>query len=767
MCVLAAAQSSPVYRVFAEPIMLVPMWWLLVWCLPAMADVFAEQHRQLEQYYLSELRKAKPGRRELLAERLGTVTPVVRDAVRTLVAVWPDFRVEEVSVEVEPGHRAHAVVLTPARAAGRAMIVAGPAERPVEEWAGPTEGAEVAPWLAGLLGDGYTVCLMVTVERSGDHPLAERTRKDRRHILHRLGFVTGRTVTGLVVTEIRGMASYLKMPVGLWGEGDGALAAAYAAAVDSRFTSLNLSQYNLGGAEPWREPVDRTIFGGLADVGAPETRLPAVKITGAPEIRGGERLLKVEVEERRNRHYNGLLSYLRARIAASGRVRRQRHNLLATPPEQATPRLMADLNALMGGVPSPVGAMKARLQELGGSRDFAAYDVTLDVLPGVEVYGQLLVPRERQEARLPAVVAQHGLGGKPKDLTLQGEEPNAAYHGYAARLAEHGYVVFAPYVVVPIPQAELINPLVRMANLLGRMRTNIEVAKLRRIVDFLVSLDYVDGGRLGYYGLSYGGYSTIWMGPLEPRFKATVVSGHFNDWTEKITNEVERTSYLQHPDEDFYNWNVLNRLTHVELLAAFWPRAVMVEYAQHDGTTFPAWHERAWGEVEQVARAWNASERMVRDRFVGVHEIHGIGAFDFLDRWLRPEGASRRERAGWGEVSQVMDENPLSRVKGKFRVGTRQPVFEGLEFRARAEAAGARLVVRYGLTPGGKELGEVVARWEDGWAVAAVPARRLDGWREYHFTLRAEAGQVVLTGPKPLGGRRFPEDFAVAYRPRR
>ena len=47
-----------------------------------------------------------------------------------------------------------------------------------------------------------------------------------------------------------------------------------------------------------------------------------------------------------------------------------------------------------------------------------------------------------------------------------------------------------------------------------------------------------------------------------------MVSGHFNDWTPKISSDRIATSYLRHPDEDFTNWNVLHRFTHHELIAA-------------------------------------------------------------------------------------------------------------------------------------------------------------------------------------------------------
>ncbi|MEZ5399159.1 MAG: dienelactone hydrolase family protein [Bryobacteraceae bacterium] len=680
------------------------------------ADVFADQYRQLVDYYTREIAAAGP---HLAVENLGAAEPRLRNPTRTLLAVWPDARIEELSLEVEPGHRAHALLLTPANPNGRLTIALGPLDRTAEAWAGLAPGSEPAPWLASLIAQRNSVCLPIPIPRTGD-------LKGRRK-LHRLAFVTGRTLTGLEVTELRGLAGYLRpSELSLYGEADGAWTAAWAARVDSRFRTLTVAH-----ATP--PEVDQTVF---ANRGAPESKLPALALAPA-NIRAGQPLGKTQIEERARRHENALHEFLRARIARAAANRHARHPLAASTPQAAVPKLLADLLALMGPIPTSAPGINARVTGIARTDRFTAHEVLVDVLPGVELYGHLLVPHGAKQA--PAVVAQHGLGGKPHDLTLQGPEPNAAYHGFAARLAEHGYVVFAPYVNVPIPQAQLINNLVRMANSIGRMRTNVEVAKLRRAIDFLQSLPEVDPARIGYYGLSYGGYSAIWMAPLEPRIKATVVSGHFNDWTSKITNESQSTSYLQHPDEDFFNWNVLNRLTHTELIAAFWPRPVMVEFARDDGTTFPAWHERAWAEVDAFAKAWRAEDRFVRDRFIGIHEIHGIAAFDFLDRWLRPERPSSRAFEHWGAVEHVVDANPLSWVRGTFRVGTADPFFRGLVFDA---------------------SGPIDIRYE------VLPGTRLDAARLYRYELRPKGGfPVTLRGPKPLGGARYPGDFAATYRP--
>ena len=64
------------------------------------------------------------------------------------------------------------------------------------------------------------------------------------------------------------------------------------------------------------------------------------------------------------------------------------------------------------------------------------------MFPDVFAYGILLVPKDLQPGeRRPVVVCQHGLEGRPQEV-VTGE--HRAYHDFAARLAERGFVTFAP-----------------------------------------------------------------------------------------------------------------------------------------------------------------------------------------------------------------------------------------------------------------------------------------------------------------------------------
>ena len=352
--------------------------------------------------------------------------------------------------------------------------------------------------------------------------------------------------------------------------------------------------------------------------------------------------------------FDALHAYLRELDVASDTTRERHWNLLATPQSERPQRvweLGSELRQLVGEVPLGNTPLNARTRLIRLTDKFAAYDVLLDVLPGVQAYGELLIPRN-QKGPAPVVICQHGLGDKPADIIgleyAPLERESTIYTSLGSRLADLGYVVFAPYIPVPQPQETQINPLVRQAAALGKMRTSLEVAKLHRIIDFLQSLPAVDPQRIGYYGLSYGGYAALWMPPLEPRIKASVISGHFNDWRMKLTFEDHetapnlqgyQTSYLKWQDADFYNWNVLNRFTHAELIAAHWPTPVFVEFGDGDTTTTPAWHQRAWKPVADYAHAWGLdglTGNTVQEHFDGVHQIHGIGSFEFLQRWLRP-----------------------------------------------------------------------------------------------------------------------------------
>src|SRR6266508_4985592 len=120
--------------------------------------------------------------------------------------------------------------------------------------------------------------------------------------------------------------------------------------------------------------------------------------------------------------------------------------------------------------------------------------------------------------RRPAVVCQHGLEGVPMD-TLD-DDPKAggygAYKAFAARLAERGFVVFAPHN--PYRGHDAFRVLQRKANPLKKSLFSVILAQHDRILDWLCEQPLVDPKRIGFYGLSYGGKTAMRVPALPDRY---------------------------------------------------------------------------------------------------------------------------------------------------------------------------------------------------------------------------------------------------------
>jgi hypothetical protein len=76
---------------------------------------------------------------------------------------------------------------------------------------------------------------------------------------------------------------------------------------------------------------------------------------------------------------------------------------------------------------------------------FRGYEVTLDVWPDVFAYGILLLPKDlKQGERRPVVCASMRLKGGLDVADSKLDAP--AYHRHVIRLAEEGFITFAPRI---------------------------------------------------------------------------------------------------------------------------------------------------------------------------------------------------------------------------------------------------------------------------------------------------------------------------------
>ena len=359
----------------------------------------------------------------------------------------------------------------------------------------------------------------------------------------------------------------------------------------------------------------------------------------------------------RDSHFEERLQTVRDEVNQSEANRYARWGILDHTPQEffdtIQPAMLAEYRNLMGEVSTDGTPLNARSKLILSTSKYKEYQLMLDVTEGVEVLCHVLVP-ENLQGNAPAVIAQHGFSGKPDMITGYEMTEDTPYHELGRHLAEEGYVVVAPLMMHQAP-ADIVNNQVRKATPVDMMRHSMVVAKTERVIDFLETLPYVDSERIGYYGLSYGGYDAIWSAPLIDRLKAVVVSGNFNDWREKITHDAS-PSYLVHPDEDFYNWDVLNTFTHPELIMMTAPRAVCIEYGSNDGITTPAWTSDAWDQVVELRDHLGLTDDIELAQFDGVHEVRMGQSFDFLARYLHPEKPEvPRELVGRWDLTAVVE----------------------------------------------------------------------------------------------------------------
>ncbi len=265
------------------------------------------------------------------------------------------------------------------------------------------------------------------------------------------------------------------------------------------------------------------------------------------------------------------------------------------------------------------------------------YEVVMDVFPDVIAYGVLLVPKDiKPDERRPCVVFQHGLEGRPQDV-IQGNHD--AYHDVAAKLAERGFVVFAPQNLYIF--RDRFRTLQRKSNPLGRTLFSTIVPQHQQIAKWLAGLPIVDKERIAFYGLSYGGKSAMRIPPLVPEYCLSICSADFNDWVWKNTSTLSPYSYVWTMEYEIFEFDLGPKFNYAEMATLIAPRPFMVERGHFDGV---APDERVGLEYAKVQHLYSAKlkipERSRIEWFVGPHTVNGKGTYQFLHEklnWPEPK----------------------------------------------------------------------------------------------------------------------------------
>ena len=296
---------------------------------------------------------------------------------------------------------------------------------------------------------------------------------------------------------------------------------------------------------------------------------------------------------------------------------------------------------VIGRFPPAAQPASPRSRKIYDKEKWTGYDVTLEVWPEVFAWGVLLLPKDLKPGeRRPVVVCQHGLEGLPADTI--NDDPKAggygAYKAFAARLAERGFVVFAPHN--PYRGGDKFRILQRKANPLGKSLFSVILAQHDRILDWLSEQPFVDPKRIGFYGLSYGGKTAMRVPALLDRYCLSICSADFNEWVTKCATTDSPYSYLYTIEYDMYEFNLGHTFNYAEMAALIAPRPFMVERGHHDGVAPDEWVAHEYARVRRFYAKLGIPEKTDIEFFNGPHTINGTGTFKFLHthlNWPEPK----------------------------------------------------------------------------------------------------------------------------------
>ncbi|MBI5773277.1 MAG: hypothetical protein HZA89_05985 [Verrucomicrobia bacterium] len=280
------------------------------------------------------------------------------------------------------------------------------------------------------------------------------------------------------------------------------------------------------------------------------------------------------------------------------------------------------------------------------------YAVRWPVFDGVHGEGLLIEPRGKAVAN---IIALSDADQTPEQLC--GLAPGLAPEGqFARRLAEHGCRVLVPVQLsredtfsgstvlnrwTNLPHREWIW---RMAWELGRNPIGYEVQKVLAAVDFFgtpnsgsARAGLETGAPIGIAGYGEGGLVALYAAALDPRIKATVVSGYL-DSRQKI------------PSEPGYRavWSLLKEFGDAEIASLIAPRPLIIEHrraSETAGSPKPREGRRAiatpgkittpdFSSVEaEVARAKQLAGKF-GDKIEFIYGTEGATISPSSDKWL-------------------------------------------------------------------------------------------------------------------------------------
>ena len=289
---------------------------------------------------------------------------------------------------------------------------------------------------------------------------------------------------------------------------------------------------------------------------------------------------------------------------------------------------------VIGKLPAPDQPVNPKSREIYDTPKWKGYEVSLDLYPDVFAYGILLLPKDLKPGeKRPVVVCQHGLEGRPTDVCNPNEKTKY-YNSFGAQLADLGYIVYAPQN--PYIGQDKFRVLQRKANPLKLSLFSFIVRQHERTLDWLATLPNVDGDKIAFYGLSYGGKTAMRAPAILKKYCLSICSGDFNEWIGKNVSVDYIGSYMWTGEYEMPEFDLGHTFNYAEMAYLIAPRPFMVERGHDDGVGTDEMVAYEFAKVRYLyENRLKLPDRQELEFFVGGHVIHGKGTFAFLKHYLK------------------------------------------------------------------------------------------------------------------------------------
>ena len=258
--------------------------------------------------------------------------------------------------------------------------------------------------------------------------------------------------------------------------------------------------------------------------------------------------------------------------------------------------------------------------------------LSIDLLPDLKARAVLALPK-KNTGPFPLVVALHGMLGSPAGVFGFDDPVGDAYHGYGRELLNKGFAVLAPANVNASTPRIRIH---RLCFLLGGTIIGLEIGKVRRLLDHVLTLPEIDSERIGVWGISLGGLYTMCIAALDKRIKTAIMCAFFMDRFQKAAIQSPHYSswFLPHEEHLWIPGWFKGGFTDSNVLSLVCPRALQITEGKEDITS---WWPLQKKEYQKLRKHYVELGIEDKTEFVchdGGHEIALEPGLRFLEKTL-------------------------------------------------------------------------------------------------------------------------------------